>query len=205
MHTSGSTARYMLWSCLLAPHVTSAVLSCREATERCEMHERSRTVRGSHSPRQCGLLTDARTMDVHDAGKASWRVRSDKWSWEWKACTRPSVPRSAPMAVDTDDRLIIRVSNVHAVLLHLMVSRLPGTATSAPCSSCSSSSLLLRAPDRQQHGHADVVVGQVRFSRPRVICNVFLSGTWPDSPIHIGPSTDVENGRRRIRLQLSGR
>ena len=107
MHTSGSTARYMLWSCLLAPHVTSAVLSCREATERCEMHERSRTVRGSHSPRQCGLLTDARTMDVHDAGKASWRVRSDKWSWEWKACTRPSVPRSAPMAVDTDDRLIM--------------------------------------------------------------------------------------------------
>ena len=127
------------------------------------------------------------------------------WSWQWKACTRPSVPRSAPVAVDTDDRVIMSSIELQAVLLHLVVSRLPGTATSASCSSCSSSSQLLRAPDRQLNGHADVVVGQVRFSRPCVICNVFLSGTWPDSPIHVGPSTDVENGRRRIRQQLSGR
>ena len=208
MHTSGSIARCMLWSWLLAPHVTSAlccVLQCRKATERCEKHERSRTERGSHSPRQCGLLTDGRALDVYHTGKASWWVRSDMWSWQWKACTRPSVPRSAPVAVDTDDRVIMSSIELQAVLMHLVVSRLPGTATSASCSSCSSSSQLLRAPDRQLNGHADVVVGQVRFSRPCVICNVFLSGTWPDSPIHIGPSTDVENGRRRIRQQLSGR
>jgi hypothetical protein len=100
-------------------HVTSAlccVLQCRKATERCEKHERSRTERGSHSPRQCGLLMDGRALDVYHTGKASWWVRSDMWSWQWKACTRPSVPRSAPVAVDTDDRVIMSSIELQAVL-----------------------------------------------------------------------------------------
>ena len=124
----------------LAPHVIAAEVQCCKATERCEMHERSRSVTGSHRPRQGGLLADSRALDFHSTGNPSWRVKSDKRSWRWQARTRPNVPQCAPVAVDTDDSVTTSNIELQVVLSHSMMSRLPRTAISASryssCSSC---------------------------------------------------------------------
>ena len=116
-----------------------AEVQCCKATERCEMHERSRSVTCSHRPRQGGLLADSRALDFHSTGNPSWRVKSDKRSWQWQARTRPNVPQCAPVAVDTDDSVTTSNIELQVVLSHSMMSRLPRTAISASCySSCSS-------------------------------------------------------------------